>query len=173
MERRFSAKNGLEVIIRPAQLEDALGIIKTVNSEAVERSYVLTEKIGKTVAEEENYLSKRDTQCQLFVVALMGNIVVGCLASEHKNDGRNVLEVGLHVQKGYRDMGIGKEMLEYALEWGNKEGFNKIKACIFTSNKRSLSLFKKLGFEEEGTRKKNYRIGNTYIDEVILGKTLN
>lgn len=172
MEKRFSAKNGLEVIIRPAQPEDALGIIKTVNSEAVERSYILTDKIGKTVEEEKKCLTNMDSQRSLFVVALMGNIVVGCLAGENKTNGRNVLEVGLHVLKGYRDMGIGKEMLEYALEWSSEKGFDKIKACIFTSNKRSLSLFKKLGFEEEGTRQKNYRIGNTSIDEVILGKSI-
>ncbi|MCL4442261.1 MAG: GNAT family N-acetyltransferase, partial [Firmicutes bacterium] len=84
----------------------------------------------------------------------------------------HVLDIGLHLIKTYRGLGVGSRMLQYAVEWAGERGFKKLEASIFTLNQRSLGLFSRAGFNEEGTRRKQYRIGNEYIDEVITGKVL-
>lgn len=43
----FLAKNGEEITLRPAAPENSSGIIETLRSTSLERSYVLMEQYGK------------------------------------------------------------------------------------------------------------------------------
>jgi len=70
--RTFHAKDGREMIIRPAQPEDSCAIIDTVRSNANERSYVLMEHYGKDPASEREYISELDAAKNLLIVAAMG-----------------------------------------------------------------------------------------------------
>jgi L-amino acid N-acyltransferase YncA len=63
-------------------------------------------------------------------------------------------------------------MLDYALAWAVVKKFKKMEANIFTTNKRSLSMFKQVGFEEEGVRQNRIRMGRDFINEVLVGKML-
>lgn len=63
-------------------------------------------------------------------------------------------------------------MLEYTDEWAREHGFRKLEASVFTTNKRSLNLFRKSGFSQECTKVKRIRVGNEFIDEVCIGKWL-
>ena len=174
---KFICQNGQEITLRLAVPEDASEIIETINSVALERSYILTEQFKKTELEEKQYIAEMDTTKNLLLVAVADGQVIGGLGAHQASSGRHfktahVCEIGLHLIKPYREQGIGGKMLEYALEWAKGHGYKKLDACIFTSNKRSLNLFRKFGFVVEGKKAKQFRIGNEYIDEVIMGKIL-
>lgn len=173
----FKAKNGEEITLRPAELGDSCEIIDTVRSEALERSYVLMEQYGKNIESEREYIGRLDRDKNLLMVAAAGINVVGCLAALQSDAGRreataHILHVGLHLREAYRGLGIGSEMLAYAEEWAKERGFKKLEASIFTGNKRSLHLFDRAGFKEEGIRKLRVRVGRDYLDEVLVGKIL-
>jgi hypothetical protein len=177
LDALFICKNGQEITLRPAVPEDASEIIETINSVALERSYILTEQFKKTELEEKQYIAEMDTTKNLLLVAVADGKVIGGLGAHQASSGRHfknahVCEIGLHLINPYREQGIGAKMLEYALKWARDYGYKKLDACIFTSNKRSLNLFRKFGFVVEGKRAKQFRIGNEYIDEVIMGKIL-
>ena len=102
----------------------------------------------------------------------------GCLAALQADAGlreqtSHILHVGLHLREAYRGLGIGSEMLAYADIWARERGFKKLEASIFTTNKRSLDLFIKAGFVEEGIRRQSVRVGKEYIGEVLMGKVLD
>jgi RimJ/RimL family protein N-acetyltransferase len=175
--RRFAASNGLEVIIRPALPDDSCQIIDTVRSNALERSYVLMEQYGKDVESEREYISGLDDSKNLLIVAATGNEVIGCLAALQADAGKrreteHILQVGLHLREPFRGLGIGPHLLDYCIEWARDRGFKKLEANIFTTNQRSLNLFKKAGFSEEGVRKNRIRVGGEFISEVLMGKVL-
>lgn len=175
--RKYLARSGEEITIRPAEPEDSCEIIDTIRSNALERSYVLMEQYGRNVASERAYISELDRRKNLLIVAAAGVEVVGCLAALQADEGSreetaHILHVGLHLKEIYRGVGIGSQMLGYAIEWAQEAGFKKLEASIFTTNKRSLKLFSKAGFTEEGVRQKRIRIGREYIDEVLMGKVL-
>lgn len=175
--KTFTAKGGLPIIIRPAQTGDSCAIIDTVRSHAMERSYVLMEHYGRDVEEEREYISSLDSTKNLMIVAETGDDVVGCLAALQADAGRrpetsHILHVGLHIREDFRGLGIGQHLLDYASTWATEKGFHKLEANIFTTNKRSLHLFIKAGFIEEGVRKNRIRVGREFINEVLMGKML-
>jgi RimJ/RimL family protein N-acetyltransferase len=175
--RTFTEKQGLEITIRPAQPGDSCAIIDTVRSNALERSYVLMEQYGKDETSEREYIRGLDAARNLLAVATAGGEVVGCLAVLQADAGRrpetaHILHVGLHLREPFRGRGIGSALLAYGAEWAAAAGFAKLETSIFTTNQRSLHLFLKAGFVEEGVRHNRIRIGRDFIDEVLLGKVL-
>jgi RimJ/RimL family protein N-acetyltransferase len=175
--QKFLAGNGEEVTLRTAVPEDAGAILKTIKSTSPERSYVLMEQYGKNADSEKEFILGMDREENLLLVAVVNDGVVGSLAGLQADEGQNpqtghILRVGLHLAGNYRGLGIGSEMLRYTIEWAREHGFKKLEASIFTTNKRSLHLFSRAGFQEEGTRRKRFWIGNDYIDEVLMGKIL-
>ncbi len=177
MIKKFAAKNGVEITIRPAKTDDSCAIIDTVRSNANERSYVLMEHYGKDDASERDYISHLDAAKNLLIVAAAGSEVVGCLAALQADNGRrpetnHILHVGLHLREAYRGFGIGTHLLDYAVAWAVEKGFKKLEANIFTTNKHSLGMFTKAGFAEEGVRKNRIQVGRDFINEVLMGKVL-
>ena len=175
--KTFAAKDGSEIMIRPAQPDDSCAIIDTVRSNANERSYVLMEQYGKDSASEREYINGLDSTRSLLIVASAGDEVVGCLAALQADAGMrpetaHILHIGLHLKEKFRGLGIGANLLNYSVEWAAEQGYKKIEANIFTTNQRSLSMFKKAGFVEEGVRKNRIRMGRDFISEVLMGKVL-
>ena len=175
--RKFPAKNGLEITIRPAEADDSCAILNTVRSNAMERSYVLMEQYGKDDEAEREYITGLDHAKNLLIVALAEKDIVGCLAALQADSGmrpetRHILHVGLHIREAFRGIGIGPRLLDYSIEWATETGFKKLEANIFTTNKRSLSMFQKAGFVEEGVRQNRIRMGRDFINEVLMGKLL-
>ncbi len=173
----FFAKNGTEIILRPAEPDDSCEIIDTIRSNALERSYVLMEQYGKDTQSESDYIGGLDRKKNLLLVAVTGDDVIGCLAALQADGGRrnetaHILHVGLHLREAFRGLGIGSKMLAHAVKWAKENGFRKLEASIFTANRKSLKLFRKAGFREEGVRQQRIRMGRDYIDEVLVGKVL-
>lgn len=173
----FPAKNNEEITLRPAVPKDSGEIIKTLRSTSPERSYVLMEQYGKDSEAESEYIGKMDPKKNLFLVAVARDEVVGSLAAlqadgGHRPETAHVLNIGLHLVESFRGLGIGSRMLDYTIEWAREHGFKKLEASIFTTNKRSLNLFRKAGFMEECMKLKKFRIGRDYIDEACVGKWL-
>ena len=176
-ERKFTVGDGEEVTLRPAVPDDSEGIINTLKSSSVERSYVLMEQYGRDRQSESSFIGEIDHHKNLILVAVAGGSIVGSL-SALQDEGRSllqsphVLNVGLHVREPYRGKGIGSQMLKYAIEWAEEQGFRKLTACIFTTNKRCLHLFGKAGFKQECVKRQHVRIGTEYIDELCMVKFL-
>jgi RimJ/RimL family protein N-acetyltransferase len=175
--KTFKAQNGEEITLRPGEVLDSCGILDTIRSTALERSYILMDHYGKKIESEKQYISSLDRSKNLLMVAVAGDSVVGCLAALQADAGRwestaHILHVGLHLKESYRGIGIGSEMLAYAEAWARERGFRKLEASIFTGNKRSLRLFNRAGFAEEGIRKIRVRVDKNYLDEVLVGKIL-
>jgi RimJ/RimL family protein N-acetyltransferase len=175
--RSFTAKNGRDIVIRPAETGDSCSIIDTVRSHALERSYVLMELYGKDDEAALAYVKELDARKNLLLVAAADGEVVGCLAALQADAGTraetaHILHIGLHLREPFRGLGIGQHLLAHANDWAIETGFKKLEANIFTTNQRSLSLFVKAGFVEEGIRRNRIRMGRDFISEVLMGKVL-
>ena len=177
--QRFLNRNGEEITLRPAEPDDAESIIKALKSFAPERSYVLMEQFGKGVDAEREYISKLSRNNNLLLVGVAGdNQVIGILEAIQSDGGQrpetaHVLNIGLHLIEAFRGFGIGSRMLQYTEEWAREHKFRELETSVFTTNKRSLNLFRKAGFLNECTKAKRIRIGNEFVDEVSICRRLD
>lgn len=176
-QMEFSLNNGSIVKLRLAGCEDAEEIIGVIKTDAPDRSYVLMEHYGSRPDSIKTYICGMDPERNLLLVAVSGSKVVGVLSGIQMDQGKrpqtaHVMSIGLHITPEYRGLGIGSKMLHYAADWAKEHEFEKLEADIFMTNKKSLHLFERAGFIEEGTRHKRIRIGKQYIDEVLLGRIL-
>ncbi|MBA4373764.1 MAG: hypothetical protein C0402_13005 [Thermodesulfovibrio sp.] len=174
---KFIAKNGEMVVLRLAGCPDAEDIISVIKTNAPDRSYVLMEYYGTKPDSVKTYICNMNFDKNLLIVAVSGKTAVGALSAIQMDEGRrpetaHIMNIGLHIKPEYRGLGIGTQMLNYTGEWAKEHGFKKLEANIFTTNKRSLHLFERAGFVEEGKRQKRIRMGQKYIDEVLIGKIL-
>jgi len=155
--QRFLNRNGEEITLRPAEPDDAEGIIKALKSVAPERSYVLMEQFGKSLEAEREYISKSGRNNNLLLVGVAGdNQIIGILEAIQSDGGQrpetaHALNIGLHLKEEFRGLGIGSHMLQYTEEWAREHEFRQLETSVFTTNKRSLNLFRKAGFLNECT----------------------
>lgn len=49
-----------------------------------------------------------------------------------------------------------------------ENGYEKISLSVFSTNKRAINLYKKFGFEIEGVKKKEIKIDEEYVDEILM-----
>ncbi|MGN1298995.1 MAG: ribosomal protein S18-alanine N-acetyltransferase [Candidatus Scatovivens sp.] len=69
------------------------------------------------------------------------------------------------VRKDFRNLGIGKLLLEKIIKETNKVGKNKIYLEVNENNINAINLYKKYKFEEVGRRKKYY---NKKDDAILM-----
>ncbi|HMK61005.1 MAG TPA: GNAT family N-acetyltransferase [Dissulfurispiraceae bacterium] len=176
--RKITAKNGRQIVLRPANPGDSDGIIKTLKSPSPERSYILAEQVGNRPDAEKRFVESLNTEKNLLLVAAEDQHIIGVLAVVQANEGKrhetsDNAHIGLHISEGHRGLGIGSGMLAYATEWAAERGFMMLDACIFTTNMVSLNIFKKAGFSEENRKLRKIRFGNECIAEVCVVKCLD
>jgi RimJ/RimL family protein N-acetyltransferase len=90
----------------------------------------------------------------LFVLEEAGGIV-GSLTL-HSTETAGVVAVGMWVSPSHRGRGGGRKLIEAALA-NRPEDVHKIELEVFPENEAAISLYRNLGFEEEGLRRDHYR----------------
>jgi len=58
--------------------------------------------------------------------------------------------LGIVVNQFYQGCGLGKRLMLYMHDWAKKNKLKKIWLATYSHNKKSLSLYKRLGYEIEG-----------------------
>ena len=77
--------------------------------------------------------------------------------------------IGIVIRDGWREVGLGRLLMERILEWMRAQGLEKAELAVFATNVRARRLYESLGFVEEGVRRGHVRIRGAYVDEVLMG----
>ena len=81
---------------------------------------------------------------------------------------RGVADLGLMVAKTHRRLGIGRALLEQAVEWARGVGVTKLELHVFPHNEPAIRLYERFGFEREGFRRGHFRNGGQLIDAILM-----
>ena len=132
---------------------------------------------GSSVSDEAT-LSESDWQRRagnaLFAFAdgkLVGTIAI-IVSSKPKT--KHVAEIfGVYVKASQRRKGIGKLLLEKALEeLGRNPEVEKIRLTVNPEQRAALALYRRAGFHEVGTLHRELKVGDRYYDELIMEKQI-
>jgi ribosomal protein S18 acetylase RimI-like enzyme len=168
-------KDGRSLTIREARVEDAEAILDVVKEVASEESLILLDKGEYDVRLEKRHIvsAKASGKTLILVAEVDGKVVgVGELKVGEFKKNSHTAELGLAVTKEFRGLGVGKALMEEMLSRAEKMGVEKVCLSVFSTNNAAITLYEKFGFVVEGVRKKQFKIGDTYIDELLMAKFL-
>jgi len=80
--------------------------------------------------------------------------------------------VATYVDHSYRKQGVGRCLAEVVFENAGIKRYEKLFTYVRADNAGALAFYSKLGFRIVGTARKQARIGQKYIDEIIIEKFL-
>ena len=84
----------------------------------------------------------------------------------------HVAKLGIIVQREFRNMGVGRALMETAEEIALATDYEKIILSTFHNNEIANALYFSLGYKKVGVRKSHFRMPDGYIDEVLMEKQL-
>lgn len=85
-----------------------------------------------------------------------------------------IAHLGMNVAGGHRGRGVGKALMEAAVEWARAAGAHKMALEHFPWNHRARSLYERFGFVEEGYHRRHYRRKDGSLwDAVLMGLVLD
>ncbi|WP_163101272.1 GNAT family N-acetyltransferase [Peribacillus alkalitolerans] len=163
--------------IREVRISDAgelLALMKTV-----EMSNFMLFGPGERKTSEESFqkhLSKiqEDTHSQIFVAENPGGLIGYMFVlgnSTLRNRHSSYIVIG--VKESERGAGIGKALFNKADQWAEMNQIHRLELTVLAHNKRALSLYQKMGFEIEGTKRHSLFIDGEFKDEYYMSKLRN
>lgn len=81
-------------------------------------------------------------------------------------------EVSVYIRKGFRRLGIGEALAETLYHEATRLGYWKLMARIFTFNKASITLFKKLGYVEAGLHRNHGKLDGKWLDVLEVERSI-
>lgn len=76
------------------------------------------------------------------------------------------------IKEDDRGNGVGTKLFEELFSWGKGIQLHRLELTVMTENKAGIALYKKMGFEIEGTKKDSLVVDGQYKDEYYMAKIL-
>lgn len=144
-ERAIAAVPG-KLAARPEEIHD--DAVRTMILELNERGrghYLVAERAGTVVG-------------HAFLEALL------LAATSH------VVRLTLVVHEGHQGQGVGRALMNALLHWARSNpGVEKVELQVRSSNLPAITLYRSLGFVEEGRKTRRLKVGpDEYLDDVYM-----
>ena len=101
--------------------------------------------------------------------------IIGFLTLEptRRRKVRHVVELGMSVRLDSRGKGVGRRLVEYAIDWAKRNGrIEKITLNVFSGNVSATKLYETAGFVIEGRLKNQIRIEGEYQDLILMAREI-
>lgn len=168
LTRLLNIPYGRECTIRIAFPDDANGIVNCMNNVMKEGIYLLGDQYSYYDEFEAERI--RTLKEDLTLVAEYKKEVIGVVFLTHgrfvKN--RHTAYLSIAIIDKFRKMKIGTALVQTAIEWAKDKKIEKICLEVFSSNTAAINLYTKLGFIIEGRWKKQFKINNEYVDDILM-----
>ncbi|WDV47193.1 GNAT family N-acetyltransferase [Clostridiaceae bacterium M8S5] len=168
-------KDGHKLIVRTAEESDSQALIDFLKIVDSETKFLAREpgEFNFTLEQEREFIAgmMKDDNRQLLIGEIDGIIVANCSVGIVVNNKRYLhrANMGISVRKKYWNKGIGKIMMNECIKWCKEKGIEQLELEVVTENSRAISLYKRLGFQEFGTKKNALKYSDgTYADEYYM-----
>ena len=171
-----TASSSTDVVVRRAEPRDADALVelgRAVGSEP--EGWLITTGSWRTAGDERRYLKalRRYEHAAVFVAEMDGQVVGRLSVSRDQHPAsRHVADLGLMVAADRRGQGIGRGLLEAAVDWARAAGVTKLELHVFPWNEPALRLYERFGFEREGVRRGHYRRAGEEVDAILMAYRL-
>ena len=165
-------KKRSKIEVRAVELSDVEALTRifadrNAYSQTLQLPFQSTEVWRKRLATND------DTQIGL--VATVAGEVVGNLGLTRFTRPRraHVGEIGMAVRDDWQGKGVGSALLEAALDLAdNWLGLRRIELHVHADNEQAIALYRKFGFEAEGTHRAYALRNGEYVDSLSMARLI-
>ncbi|SDM64522.1 GNAT family N-acetyltransferase [Bacillus sp. OK048] len=165
------------MLIREIKLADAERFVNLIKQVENESKFMLFESGERRITPEEQVKRievMRKSENSTILIAEEENQLIGYLIAIGGNAKRNqhsvYLVIGILIQ--YRGLGVGTKLFEQLEKWAKDQNVHRLELTVVTRNEAGLRLYKKMGFDIEGTKKHSLYIEGNFVDEYYMSKIL-
>ncbi|MGI8846700.1 MAG: GNAT family N-acetyltransferase [Candidatus Dormibacteria bacterium] len=165
---------GLPWRIRPTSAEDAAAIVVLRDLVAVEPDRICADPGERGVAEESLALAGVLSEGGISLTLEVGGDFAGHLLCQ-RHVGRHeahVAEFAIVVSADHRGAGLGRALIDAAIDWCGQCGITKLELSVFPANTPAIALYRSMGFVEEGNLRAHMRVGGEARDLMVMGRLL-
>ena len=82
---------------------------------------------------------------------------------------RHVGVAAVGIAPAHQGLGAGRALMEALIAHARATGLERVELYVRTDNPRAIALYRSLGFEHEGTRRRFVRLPDgTYVDDHVM-----
>jgi ribosomal protein S18 acetylase RimI-like enzyme len=164
--------------IREIKVGDEEQFVKLIYQIDRETDYMLYEPGERTLTVEQQRKSIEELnkdKNSTFFVAESDNQMVGYLMARggFANRIKHTLYLVIGIVKDYRGKGIGTQLFSEMEKWAMEHKIHRLELTVNAENKAGIALYKKMGFEIEGTKRDSLCIEGIFVNEYYMAKILS
>jgi RimJ/RimL family protein N-acetyltransferase len=168
-----------EALIRPAREDDAPQLLALLRGMAAEpdidlpwdeTDFPLTEDRVRSLVQRTS-----DSDTSLYLVAEAAGEIVGelSLVGGRLKADAHAATLGMSVHRDWRGRGVGKALMHEAMRWAKANpALKRVELKVYSTNDRAIALYRRFGFEIEGTRRLAINKRGQLIDDYVMGLLL-
>jgi RimJ/RimL family protein N-acetyltransferase len=165
------------IIIRQITVDDAAAFLAMRAQVDLETRFMMLEPGERqtTVEQERERIAnmlKADNK-QTFLAEDDGQLV-GWLWANGGDFRRNhhCVHIVIGIKAAYTNQGIGTRLFQACEAWARERGLHRLELTVMTHNQLGIALYKKMGFQIEGTAPDALRVDGEYVDLHYMSKLL-
>lgn len=173
-------KSGKEILLRSPNVNDAQALLEfgKMGTAEVDCMVTLPEEFNLTLEDEIKFIQKlEEGPNSVAILAEHEGKLIGMIDFHGKTTRKRVNHsgaFGMAVYPKFRSDGVGAILLQALFDWASQHpSIRKIGLAVFSTNKKAINLYEKMGFREEGRRINEIQLRDgVFIDDVIMYKWL-
>ena len=159
--------------IKKSDGEKYLKLMKELDQET---SFMLYEPDERktTIKEMEQKIEKINARGGVIIAAELENQLIGFITASRipLKRVKHRVHIVVGVLKKESGKGIGTKLFEKLIKWAKNNEISRLELTVMKHNERAINLYKKIGFEIEGTKKNSLIIDENFVDEYYMGMIL-
>jgi putative acetyltransferase len=160
----------MDITIRKAEPADAEAVWKCYTAPQVVRN---TLQLPYRSLESVRELLKTGEEGNHFLVAVVDGEVVGTIGlhMSPRPRIRHRGEIGMMVRDDWQGKGVGSAMVRAVVDLADKWlNLTRIELTVYTDNEPAIALYRKFGFEIEGTHRKFAFRDGQFVDAYAMAR---
>jgi RimJ/RimL family protein N-acetyltransferase len=166
----FKANDGREIILRTPRWGDLDDFLEFINSLVVEGAEIMMHTLVSREQEAQWLKNKiediNDGKVFCIVAEVDGKVIANSEIRKHSGYSSHTCILGIAIRKGYREIGIGTQMITALISQAREWGLKAMELYVFGTNERAIHVYRKVGFKVAGIKPKFLFKGGKYIDHL-------
>ena len=155
----------------PTERRHIAGFRDVLDSVARERRFLAFLEAPSAAQMRRFVLNNLRNGCPQFVAVEDDRVLGWCdIVPKRHVTLRHVGALGMGIAAPHRSRGIGKVLLQSTIDAATARGISRIELLVRADNEHAIALYRRFGFETEGTCRRYLRVDGAWFDALLMAR---